>query len=84
MFTTGSGCVACQEAQSNFYRFGSDVTGVARVGIADCSNPELRHRICNAHGIPDRDYPHFWVYPAGEDKVRMDGRLAHWCGLQYV
>lgn len=68
LFINGASCVKCNEAQSNFYRFGSDVSGVARVGVADCMNVHVRH-VCDEHGVPGHNYPHFWLYSAGPDKV---------------
>lgn len=67
MFTDGRHCTACAAAMPNFYRLSTDLVGVARVGVIDCSLPALA-QVCTdqiAKDVRSRAFPYFFIYPRG-------------------
>ena len=47
------------EAKVNFLRLASDLEGRARLGMLDC---EAHAAHCRGQGVPNGNYPHFWIY----------------------
>ena len=64
VFMGGPHCTACSDAKANVLRVAGELSGVARVGMVDCSRADLRPA-CHRHGVPE-SYPFFTLYPKGQ------------------
>jgi len=58
---TGVSDVQSQQAKANFLRLASDLFRVTKVAMVTCQGDTAA--LCRSHGVPQSNYPHFWVYP---------------------
>jgi hypothetical protein len=61
-------------AKPNFLRLGSDLAGLAKIGLMDCKVPANLNGICQRHSVPRSNYPYFWLYRPGNATVKGAGK----------
>jgi protein disulfide-isomerase A6 len=71
VMAVGTNCPQCADTKPNWYRFSTDMLGLASVGLIDCSTcPSL----CQREGIHFAGVPSFVAYPRG-DKTKHPEQL---------